>query len=318
MARLSVALAACALLAAAGVQGGEPRPWYDEGHGYVTEQAQDLARWMDSFFGDLRADEEAPRSILRLRLEEEWDERDGFGADIKGRGKFYLPNLDKRVSLLLDEDDTGETETEDLLLEDEENLDDLSLQLEAIREERHRLDLRVGLRSSGYPKTSARYRYRHPFRADLWGTASQELFYLTDDGFASETRLELDHLLAADRLLQWHNRLYWVEDKPGVKWATSLALQRRLGGDRALSAFASAVGRTEPTNLVRDYAVGLRFRRKLFRPWLFGEIKPYYRWSKAESGIARENALVVLLRLEVVFSKDGEKGAPPAEEAEEL
>src|SRR5690606_29294474 len=61
--------------------------WLDSSHSYVVEHADNIAEWMNNFFGDVRTEEEAPYSTLRLRLEQEWDEEDQFDSDIKLRGK---------------------------------------------------------------------------------------------------------------------------------------------------------------------------------------------------------------------------------------
>src|SRR5690606_447500 len=55
-------------------------PWLDTGHEYIVENADNIAEWMDNFFGVNRAEEEAPYSTLRLRTEQEWDEIDGWDS----------------------------------------------------------------------------------------------------------------------------------------------------------------------------------------------------------------------------------------------
>ena len=284
-------------------------PWIDSSRDYVIDQADSLAYWMNDFFGNVRTEEEAPYSTLRLRIEQEWDEEDHFDSDVKLRGKVHLPNLNKRLSLLFSEEDSGATGTDDLLIDERDTPDDVSLQYEARKRERYRVDFRLGLRSSLHPKASVRYRYEYPLNETLLGTFSEEVLYLSDDGFASKTRIELDKVLDEQRLLQWHNKIDWEEISSGVQWSSSLSLDRKLSERRAYAYFISMDGRTEPENIVHNYAVGIRYRQNIFRPWLFAEVQPSYRWSKEEPGLPRENAFLVLFRLEVVFKRDFGKKA---------
>lgn len=282
----------------------EKAAWLDTSHRYVTGKADSLAYWMNDFFGDVSTEEEAPYSTLRLRVEQEWDQENQFDSDIKVRGKVYLPSLNKRLSLLFNEEDDNTTDTDDQLLDERDTPDSVSLQYEARNKERYRIDFRVGLRSSLYPKVSARYKYEYPIQENLIGTFSEEVLYLGDDGFASKTRIELDKALGKDRLLQWHNKLDWEEELSGFLWSSALSIEKRLSDKKAYAYFLSINGETEPSSLVNTYAVGIRYRQNIFRPWLFAEVKPSYRWSKAEAGLPRENAAVILFRLEIVFKRD--------------
>jgi len=278
--------------------------WLDASQEYVTTQADNVAEWMDRFFGDVQAEEDAPYSTLRLRFEQEWDEENHFDSDVKLRGKVYLPNLNRRISLLFNEEDTGETGPDDLLIDERDTPQRVTVQYRARDKERYSVDYRVGIRSNLNIKTSVRYRYRYPFTDTLRGTASEEVLYLGGDGFASKTRLELDKILSENRMIQWHNKVDWMENEPGVTWASSLSLDKRLSDTKAYGYFVGMNGANRPENIVHDYYVGVRYRQNMFRPWLFGEVRPSYRWSKAYPGAERENAMVILFRLEMVFERD--------------
>ncbi len=55
-------------------ESGNKKPnWIDARHRYVSNKADELAVWMDKFFGVRRTDLEAAHSSLRLRGEVQWD-----------------------------------------------------------------------------------------------------------------------------------------------------------------------------------------------------------------------------------------------------
>lgn len=279
------------------------RPWLDDSHEYISGTADNLATWMDSFFGVNRVDEEAPYSTLRLRAEPEWDELDGWDTGLSLRGKVHLPNLNKRVSLLFSDDDER-TGSDDLLIDRQNAPDDIALQLTARERKNDRIDFKLGLRSTLSPKMSVRYRYQKPLSDTVIGRLSQEAIYRTDDGFASETRADLDTILGDDKVLQWTNRLRWFEDEPGLGWNTGLSLNRRLSNNRVLGYYTAISGATEPGYYTRSYGFGLRYRQNILRKWLFAELQPSYFWRRDEFEDRRQGSAAILLRLEAVFTRD--------------
>lgn len=279
--------------------------WLDESRDYVVHHADNIAVWMDNFFGVSRVEEEAPYSTLRLRIEQEWEEIDGWDSGLSLRGKVHLPGLNQRLALLFSDEDER-TGSDDLLIDRQDSPDDVALQYTARERNNHRLDFKLGLRSSLHPKVSARYRYEHPFQQDLIGRFSEEVIYRTDDGFASQTRVELDKILSDDRVIQWYNRLNWEEDEPGVSWRTGFALNRRLSDKRALSYFVSAGGETKPSHYTSSYGLGVRYRQRVYRQWLYAEIQPAYHWRRPHYEDSRRGSASILLRLDAVFTREAD------------
>ena len=62
-----------------------------------------------------------------------------------------------------------------------------------------------------------------------------------------------------------------------------------------------ADGQTEPYDFVKNYRVGLRFRRQAYRDFLFWEVEPSYNWRIDEPYFDREGAWRIELRLEFLI-----------------
>ena len=278
-------------------------PWLDSGHEYIVENADNIAEWMDNFFGVNRAEEEAPYSTLRLRMNHEWDEIDGWDNGLSLRGKVHLPKLNKRVSLLFSDDDEN-TGSDDLLIDKQDSPDDVALQYTARERKHYRVDFKVGLRSSLYPKASMRYRYEYPLMDTLIGRFSEDVLYRGDDGFGSRTRLEVDKILTENKVLQWYNRVDWEEEESGLSWNSGVSLNRRLSERRAIGYYVAASGDTKPDYFTTSYGLGLRYRQNIYKHWLFAEVQPSYHWRRAEYEDSREGAATILFRLEAVFTRD--------------
>ncbi len=277
--------------------------WLDSTHGFVVHHADNIAEWFDGFFGDSRMEEEAPYSTVRLRLEGSWDEDNDFEDDISLRGKIRLPALNKRLSLLFqdDEDDSRD----DLNVDEQDSPDDVALQFTAAEKKHYRIDTKLGLTSSGNPKGSVRYRHRHPVTDELIRRFSVEAGYKGGEGASSRTRLEFDKIMDEKRVLSWNNKVDWEEEEHGVDWNSSLALNQRLSDKQAIAYYISVNGQTqpEPEAVDNSFGVGFRYRQNVLRPWLYYEIQPYYRWNKYEDHSDRDGVAGVKLRLEAVFER---------------
>jgi hypothetical protein len=280
--------------------------WYDDSHDFVVHHADNLAQWMDNFFGTSSTEEEAPYSTLRLRFEQDWDERNDYETDIKLRGKVHLPGLNKRLSLLFSDGDDNVGQ-DDLLSDRQDSPDDVALQYTARERKYYRIDYKLGLKSSGDPKGSVRYRYERPFDKKYIGRFSEEVLYRGGEGFGSRTRLEMDRIIDDSRLVRWFNKADWQEEESGMEWNTGFSYNKRLSEKRAVSYYVSASGQTQPYGITKSYGLGLKYRQNFLRPWLYAELQPSYRWIKDDDISSRDGVAGVSLRLEAVFEREVNK-----------
>ena len=288
----------------------EEETWLDSGHGYVTEKADDLTRWFDSYFGSTEADQNVASSRLRLRVTMEEDEREGTNFRVSVGGKVNLPQISKRLDLVFRGDDPAD----DINGQEDQSQSPIALQLQVGKREetRHRFDLTLGVGSGG-PKPGARYRYAIDFNDKNSLQFTERVQYEFDDGVISTSRLVLDHQLANDALLRSYSRVLWGEATDGVEASSSLQWikfwQRRpptaRGTDeRGLMVYGEVSGQTEPYEYVSNYRVGFRYRRQTYRRYLFLEFEPSYNWRVDEPYDERAGAWRIELRFEFLLFDD--------------
>ncbi len=288
----------------------EEETWLDSGHGYVTEKADDLTRWFDSYFGSTEADQNVASSRLRVRVTAEEDEREGTNFRVSLGGKVNLPQISKRLDLVFRGDDPAD----DINGQEDLSQSPVALQLQVGKREetRHRFDLTLGVGSGG-PKPGARYRYAIDFNDRNSLQFTERVQYEFDDGVISTSRLVLDHQLANDALLRSYSRVLWGEATDGVEASSSLQWikfwQRRpptaRGTDeRGLMVYGEVSGQTEPYEYVSNYRVGFRYRRQTYRRYLFLEFEPSYNWRVDEPYDERAGAWRVELRFEFLLFDD--------------
>ncbi len=288
----------------------EEETWLDSGHGYVTEKADDLTRWFDSYFGSTEADQNVASSRLRVRVTAEEDEREGTNFRVSLGGKVNLPQISKRLDLVFRGDDPAD----DINGQEDLSQSPVALQLQVGKREetRHRFDLTLGVGSGG-PKPGARYRYAIDFNDRNSLQFTERVQYEFDDGVISTSRLVLDHQLANDALLRSYSRVLWGEATDGVEASSSLQWikfwQRRpptaRGTDeRGLMVYGEVSGQTDPYEYVSNYRVGFRYRRQTYRRYLFLEFEPSYNWRVDEPYDERAGAWRVELRFEFLLFDD--------------
>lgn len=288
-------------------EGCDKKHWMDSSHHFVTTKSDQLANWLDGFFGVARTDLESPQSFLRLRLENEWDEIEGNSVNVRLRGKVKLPRISERIGLIFSDqegDERSNTADVEQVLLDENRNNDIALQYTGFEKIRSRLDFKVGLRSNLKLKTAARYRHEIPFNDKLLGRFSEEFYFRDGEGFGTYTQFDLDKSLGDNRLLRWSNNLKYGEETFGAEWGTYLSLAKKLNDKEAISYFVGIDGHTRPNYLTKGYGVGVVYRRNFFRKWLFFEIEPAYAWRRLEVEHNREGGAILTGRLEIILDKE--------------
>lgn len=277
------------------------KTWADKSHSYVTNRADELAQWMDHFFGVSRSDIEAAHSSLRLQLGYDWDEKD-HKSRVRLRGKLYLPRISERISLVFTDENNETDDNEDIesIARDVDNDNSVALEYKARDKNNARLDFRLGLRNITKLKASARYRYLHPLSDKYLTRFTEEIYFQDGEGFGSLTRVDLDRIINNDHLVRWSNRFEYSEETPGVEWGTKLSSRHRIGDKAAVSYFLFSNGETRPQKNT-GYGLGFSYRRNIHREWLFFEVEPSYGWRREAFENNREGIAAIDFRLEVLL-----------------
>lgn len=282
-----------------------PINWVDSSHAYASEQTQALAEWMDGFFGVPNYDVEQPESLVRLQWTNSWDQDDDYSDNLRLRGKVQLPAVSKRLNLVFSGEDGDELDLD----ENETRLDDsVGLLYELSQGDHSRFDLTMGI-SFNHLRPGARYRYQNTLSKATTFRFTQRAQYESSEGFYATSQLELNRALSENNILRWNNRAVYGEETDGTEWLTRVSLfqrRRHLKRHRQLGInyFGAIKGVTSPESYVKNYRVGVLFRRQIYRKFLFLELEPAYNYRKRKPEDNREFAWSIALRLEIALSKD--------------
>lgn len=279
--------------------------WVDDSHSYATEQAQALTQWMDNYFGEPNYEIEAAESFLRLDFSTDWDQDDGLNNQIRLRGKLQLPRVSRRLNLVFSDESGDEFDPD----RNERKLDDnVGLVYEVAENNRSRFDLTMGLNWNRV-RPGARYRFQDRFGEVYSYRLTQRFQYQNGEGFYATSQAELNRALSENTFLRWSNRAVYGEETKGTEWRTRFSLfERRRTLSRkqkvGINYFGAINGVTDPKSYVRNYRLGVLFRRQVYRKFLFLEIEPAYNYRKRDPDDKRQFAWSIGLTLQVALDRD--------------
>jgi hypothetical protein len=281
--------------------------WLETSHTYASDQVQALTVWMDRFFGDPDYDLEKAESLVRIRWNHELDETDDYNGKLRVRGKLRMPRISKRLNLVFSGED-GDALTAD---EQRDESDVVGVQYTLRELNRSRLDTTIAW-AGGDLRPGIRYRNQGPIGEHSGYRYTQRLEYERDEGFFTTGDINLDRAINDSTLVRWRNRARYGEETKGTEWRTQLVLgdrrkpEDKLRGQTVIAYYAAINGYTDPS-YIRNYSLGVVFRRQLHKRILFAELEPSYNWRQDGDGQERYGAWNIVFRLELLLESENDR-----------
>jgi hypothetical protein len=282
-----------------------PENWVDSSHSYATEQAQALTEWMDNYFGEPNYEIEAAESLVRIDFTTDWDQEDGTNNNVRLRGKLQVPRISKRLNLVFSDESGDELDPG----EDQRKLDDSFGLLYRVSEGKHsRFDLTMGI-SWNHVRPGVRYRYQGALSDITTYRFTQRLQYENSEGGYATSQIELNRVLGENTVLRWNNRGVYGQETDGTEWISRLSLFQRHKTARkrrelGINYFGAINGVTDPESYVKNYRLGVLFRRQVYRDFLFLELEPAYNYRKRQPDEKRQFAWSIALRFQIALERD--------------
>ena len=285
--------------------------WVDRTHDWLSRGLCWPSRWVDGFFADpLSTNNEPAGSLVRITGERTWRDDDLDDRDLDVDARVWLPSAERRLSLLFrsNEDDTvadGPQADRITGAGDDDSGFRGALRWVINRTEAMDLDLDTGVRSDLTTFARLRYRSVHPlFNEWAWLRFTERVEWRDPKGWRSRSLFEIDRPLsdvASVRLaseIQYSEKLN--EDGRGLGLFQGVDLFLRQSDKAAWNLGVGAAGFTQPEARVDSYRCYVRYRRQVWRPWLFVEMEPFVLWPR-DQGYQGVNGFT--LRLETLFGR---------------
>ena len=274
----------------------------DVAHGVLSKSVNAAAGWFDSFFDDPRVQQEAAYSRVKLSAGILFEE--GESAGFKGRvnAKINLPRTKRRLKLVISSDEEGGT------FEDREVRDagfaanretTAGLQYSIKSTPRTDFSWRLGLKLGDDSELLSGPRYRITTELASWlARFTEGLFWGTDRGWSSKTRLDFDHLIGKRLFFRWKTEAVWRESDDGLRYDVDFLLSHRFGGRQAVVYEFTNRFATSPRRRLDQSGLRLRFRQRVWRRWLFFEAVPQLVFRNDDDFRATPG---ILLQLEMII-----------------
>ncbi|MEJ2138356.1 MAG: hypothetical protein P8Y61_02710 [Gammaproteobacteria bacterium] len=294
---------------------GTEEHWLDQQQVFVYRTVCGATAWFDGFFGNRRYDQATGNTYGRITVGGYWDERDGWDQTLRFRARFALPALRRRGALtvgrgdeqdLIEERDTsgtGPASTARNTGQDDSTF--VGFNFDKLRRLSKSFGLSVGVKLRAPPEPYVKLRYQR-----AWQISDRNLlrlrpvaYWRSEEGFGSTLAVDLDRVISNSLLFRWSNFGNISEDETveGVDWGSTFYLYQALSNKRALTYSLFARGETKADVTFQNVGFEVRYRKRIFRDWLFVETGGGWSWPRYELDETREANFGLGLRFEAYF-----------------
>ena len=298
-------------------QDTQPNTRIDRIHRTSERMVQRLVGKVDSFFvSEEYATFSDNDTRVRLRLDADHFENSGWEVSPRIKLQLVMPGLQQRLRLVVNDGDAEESGQPS-----EENSDDNDIAFRWVGTKSDSLwlsyDLGIRLRGSGvdeFARVNAGVAY--PVSGEWVGQTSNRLYYYAKAGWRNDFSQRFDRPLGDDYILRSRTRIQYYQDNsynPSLEQKFSLfhtldtssavayeVLWRRQAEEDSVYGDSDLL--IEPQRRYDQYAVQLRYRRTIGRPWFFVEFWPIVYWPEERDW---QTSLAARIRFEVNLGADG-------------
>lgn len=293
--------------------------YVDRSHSYIDRKINGLVSWFDGLFGDAAAgDTPMAKNKVQWSNELRAEKGNGLGYRSSLRAHLRLPKLEKRIRLVIIEENREEavapvpSEPGTPVVNTPTKANTLRATSTELRYYTHDTKagyvfLAAGSRFVWLPETfvRARFLWRHLLADNTFISPSVTPFWQDHVGFGVTPQLDFGRPLPHDYIFLWANSATVFRETQGFLWGTEVSLSRILSPVSAIAFAVGATGSTHPSVVADDfdmaannYKVSVKYRRSIYRPWLFLELIPETNWRRDEAG-GREFIPAFTVRLEI-------------------
>ena len=242
----------------------------------VDTQVHRAARWVDTFFQDPDYEAELATSQFRIRPGLHYRDEQGFKTRLKVSLKLKLPNVSRRISLIVG-NDTDDNDFGDPVDGSGDN-SIIGLQFFGKQRNNWHASVSAGLKFNDFALfVGPRVRYDNAFSETSSYRITQTVRWQTNNYWQFNSRLDINHAFN-DRFFfrqsfdgRWRGE---KSDEEGYRTRVSSFVTQHLKNAAGLQYEFSTIFHTRPDTHVDRYTLSTRFRKRSSREWLYYEIAP--------------------------------------------
>ncbi len=257
----------------------------DRLHYSMSASVNDAARWVDSFFEDERFISEEASSRIRLRPSLLLEEGEKARFKLSLGARLNVPNFNRKLKLVVsDESDLAEDnlDLQRFTTPNTAQPDDTNISLQYTLRDKARLNthIAIGAKFGGDHGIDLFIgpRLRKTWKLNPWQLRfTERIRWYTDIGWESGTRLDLERVIHSTWFFRGTLDARLREDdyrERGLTYNIGPTLVQKLRNRAAIEYQWNTEFSTRPSHGVDQTGLRLRFRKQVWRDWLFYEINP--------------------------------------------
>ena len=286
--------------------------WVDRMQKGVFWTVCSTARWFDGFYGEPEDYDEYRSTYGRLGVAVEYDEQGSrWDLDTRFKARYEFPNLERKLDAFVgrvDEEDFVEGRGEDFgslppIFQETDAEWLAGLGYSPAHSARSRFDVDGGVRIDFPmdPFVRARWRTIRPLGSKRLFRFSQTAFWRRSLGTGTTSAMDIERALSRRLLARASASGTVAEEIDGLDWRVASTLYHLLREDTALAYQLEGRGQTDDEIPVYDWSVGMIYRQRVWREWLFLELRGRVHWPRQELEEEREPEAGFAVGFEILF-----------------
>ncbi len=286
--------------------------WVDKQHRYISDKVTATGVAVDEYVARESFDTTIPnKSYLRIRMGEQFttDNQTGFKANVNAR--IDVPNTRGKVKLFFDSDPDDFESLDNKRAENKLFIDNSSTENKALagvsffikEKSKWRPTINLGLKFKlpidPYVKAMAT---RYIDLSGSWTSRfKQTFFYYRSDGLGSDTRYDMYRPIAYDKAFSSNSEIQYLDKKSEWELYQGFSFYKRVNKKNMLEHTVYVTVVDQKQLQVESYGLKTRWRRLLYKDWLFMNLSPDMRFPRTENFKATPG---ILIEFEVFFAKN--------------
>lgn len=213
-----------------------------------------------------------------------------------------LPHTNDQLKLLVESEENNDDQRESDALGTVDNVTYTTALRFLIRDaEDYKASWDNGVRWEGEPVPFSRLRFQ---RIDYYEACRtrfyQTLYWRTNTGWGADTSYQVRTPLDLQRQFIFSLNANYLLNNDYYDLSNTWAISDEWNADEAMLYGFSIIGDTQQYEKVTNYVTSARYRRMLYKKFVFGEIEPELSWPREHNF---EPVAAIIFRLEFIFSE---------------
>ncbi len=265
--------------------------WAERQRDFLSDTFYNSAVGLDNWMGGERTEDvlKKDESYIRVRLRSSLRKSGEHEREAHVKMRLDLPNTRRRIKLFFE---SSEEDTDSLL--DKTLPSAIDTNQKSNRESvagfrffnnekrKWKISNDIGIRSRLPLEPFWRFEARRTWQLPgVWvGTIEEKLWYFDAKGFGTETKLYLDRPIKDDYSLRLSSQAQYQERYGYWQFVTAVSTVHLLNENSSIAYGVGVTSNSRPSFRAESYFITSTYRKKLYKDWLFLEVRPELVFSK--------------------------------------